>query len=70
VFAPVSGMPEAAQRAIAFNPIFYLIDGFRYGMTGEAAASLGTSIAVALAVNAVLFAWVHYWFRTGYRLKS
>jgi ABC-2 type transport system permease protein len=70
VFAPVAGMPETAQRLIAFNPIFYLIDGFRYGVTGEAAAPLGTSIAVALAMNALLFAWVHRWLRTGYRLKS
>jgi len=70
VFAPVSGMPETAQRIIAFNPIFYLIDGFRYGVTGDAAAPLGISVAVALAANGVLFAWVHTWFRTGYRLKS
>jgi ABC-2 type transport system permease protein len=70
VFAPVGGMPEAAQRIIAFNPIFYLIDGFRYGVIGEAAADLRLSIGMALAVNAGLFAWVHYWFRTGYRLKS
>jgi ABC-2 type transport system permease protein len=63
-------MPETAQRIIAFNPIFYLIDGFRYGVTGEAAAPLELSIAVALAMNALLFAWVHRWLRTGYRLKS
>jgi ABC-2 type transport system permease protein len=70
VFAPVAAMPETAQRLIAFNPIFYLIDGFRYGAIGEAAADLGLSAAVAIGVNALLFAWVHYWLRTGYRLKS
>jgi ABC-2 type transport system permease protein len=70
VFAPVGGMPEAAQHLIAFNPIFYLIDGFRYGVIGEAAADLRLSTAVAIGINAGLFAWVHYWFRTGYRLKS
>jgi len=70
VFAPVGAMPEAAQHLIAFNPIFYLIDGFRYGAIGEAAADLRLSAAVAIAVNALLFAWVHYWLRTGYRLKS
>jgi len=59
-----------AQHIIAFNPIFYLIDGFRYGVIGEAAADLRLSIGVALAVNAGLFAWVHAWFRTGYRLKN
>lgn len=70
VFAPVDGMPEAAQRIIAFNPIFYLIDGFRYGMIGEASADLHLSAAIAIGINAGLFAWVHTWFRTGYRLKS
>ena len=70
VFAPVASMPELAQRIIVFNPIFYLIDGFRYGLIGEAAANVGLSAAVALGLNAVLFAWVHRWFRTGYRLKS
>ena len=63
-------VPETAQRLIAFNPIFYLIDGFRYGVTGEAAADLRLSVGVAIAINAGLFAWAHYWFRTGYRLKS
>jgi ABC-2 type transport system permease protein len=70
VFAPVGAMPETAQHLIAFNPIFYLIDGFRYGATGDAAADLRLSAAVAIALNAGLFAWVHYWFRTGYKLKS
>ena len=70
VFAPVDAMPEMAQALIAFNPIFYLIDGFRYGAIGEAAADLRLSVGVALAINAGLFAWVHYWLRTGYRLKS
>ncbi|HKP25899.1 MAG TPA: ABC transporter permease [Dongiaceae bacterium] len=70
VFAPVASMPETAQTLIAFNPIFYLIDGFRYGAIGEAAADLRLSVGVALAVNAGLFVWVHYWLRTGYRLKS
>ena len=70
VFAPVASMPETAQTLIAFNPIFYLIDGFRYGAIGEASADLRLSVGVAVAVNAGLFAWVHYWLRTGYRLKS
>ena len=70
VFAPVSAMPELAQTIIAFNPIYYVIDGFRYGMTGVASADLAISIVVAIAVNLVLFAWVLAWLRSGYRLKS
>jgi ABC-2 type transport system permease protein len=70
VFAPVQQMPELAQALIRLNPIFYLIDGFRFGMIGEAAADPMLSAWVAIAMNAALFAWVHRWFRTGYRLKS
>ena len=58
VFAPVSAMPELAQRIIAFNPIFYVIDGFRYGMTGRSGADLITSIVISIVVNLGLFAWV------------
>jgi ABC-2 type transport system permease protein len=70
VFAPVASMPELAQSLIRLNPIFYLIDGFRYGMSGQAAADPMMSVLVALGLNAALFLWVHRWFRTGYRLKS
>ena len=70
VFAPVAAMPDLAQRLIAFNPIFYLIDGFRYGATDVATADLRLSMAVAVAVNLALFAWAHHWLRTGYRLKT
>lgn len=70
VFAPVASMPETAQLLIRLNPIFYLIDGFRYGMSGVAAADPLRSVLVALAMNLALFLWVHRWFRSGYRLKS
>ncbi len=70
VFAPIDKMPELAQHLIRLNPIFYLIDGFRYGMSGVAAADPLTAVLVALAMNLALFLWVHRWFRSGYRLKS
>ena len=70
VFAPIGAMPEVAQTLIRLNPIFYLIDGFRYGMTGAAAADPLLSALVALGMNLALFLWVHRWFRSGYRLKS
>jgi ABC-2 type transport system permease protein len=70
VFAPVDTMPELAQRVIAFNPIYYVIDGFRYGAIGKASADLTLAIGVAVMVNLVLFVWVHAWLRSGYRLKS
>jgi ABC-2 type transport system permease protein len=70
VFAPVTTMPDLAQRMIVFNPIYYVIDGFRYGVTGTASADLRLSIAIAIAINIALFVWVLAWLRSGYRLKS
>jgi len=70
VFAPIDKMPELAQHLIRLNPIFYLIDGFRYGMSGAASADPLLSALVALGMNLALFLWVHRWFRSGYRLKS
>ena len=70
VFAPIEAMPEVAQTLIRLNPIFYLIDGFRYGVSGTASADPRLAALVALAMIAALFLWVHRWFKSGYRLKS
>jgi ABC-2 type transport system permease protein len=69
VFYRVDSLPELGQAMIRFNPVFYVIDGFRYGMTGEASASLATGVLVLLAVNLGLFCVAFGWFRRGYRLK-
>jgi ABC-2 type transport system permease protein len=52
-----------------FNPIFYMINGLRYGVLGvEDATPLG-SLALTAALAAALFAWTVHLFKTGYRLK-
>lgn len=68
VFYRITDLPELAQKIIRFNPIFYVIDGFRYGLTGGG-TDLGRAIWVVAAVDLVLFLWVYLWFRSGYRLK-
>lgn len=69
VFYRVDGLPDVGQAIIRFNPVFYVIDGFRYGMTGEASAPLATGAIVLLGVNLALFCVAFGWFRRGYRLK-
>jgi ABC-2 type transport system permease protein len=51
------------------NPIFYVINGFRYGFLGFADVPLGTSVAVLLAIIVALSAISIYQLRTGLGLK-
>ena len=51
------------------NPFFYMIDGFRYGMTGHADGSLSAGLAVMAAVNLALALASHHLFKIGYKLK-
>ncbi len=53
-----------------FNPVVYLISGFRWSFYGIADVSVATSLGATLAFIAACL-WVVAWvFRTGYRLKS
>ncbi len=68
-FFSLADLPELARQLIALNPVFYLIDGVRYGLTGHAEADLG---AGALYVGSLtLGLWVLLWrlFARGYKIK-
>jgi ABC-2 type transport system permease protein len=69
-FYAIERLPEPFFSISHFNPVFYLIDGFRYGFTGAAEASLLTGVVVSLAINAALAAGCYFLFRSGYKLKS
>lgn len=69
LFYRIDGLPQFGQILIRFNPVFYVIDGFRYGMTGEASARPYTGAMVLIAINLGLFLLAWIWFRRGYRLK-
>lgn len=69
-FYLVERLPEPFRTASKFNPIFYLIDGFRYGFIGQAEGSLaiGASLTGALVL---LLGWGCFWmFRSGYKIKT
>jgi ABC-2 type transport system permease protein len=70
MFYSVAGLPEIGRRLIAVNPLFYVIDGLRYGLTGKAESDLGTGVAVILAMNLLLAALLYRLFRRGWRLKA
>ena len=57
VFYSISLLPEFWQKVSAFNPILYMVNGFRYGMLGVSDVSLIQTYGVILIAGAILFAW-------------
>jgi ABC-2 type transport system permease protein len=69
VFYSVDILPQFWRNVTHLNPIFYVVNGFRYGFLGFADVSLGISIAVLLAIIAALAAISIWQLRTGLGLK-
>ncbi len=69
VFYSIDMLPEVWRTASLFNPIFYMINGLRFGVLGVADASPAASLALTAALAVALFAWTVHLFRTGYRVK-
>lgn len=70
VFYSVSMLPELWRSLTYLNPIFYLINGFRYGFLGITDVSLSLSVGVLLALTALLVAINWYMIKTGLGLKQ
>lgn len=70
VFYSVHTLPQFAQYVTYVDPIFYLINGFRYGFLGIADISIWISLAVLTGLIVVLLAINTYLIRTGLGLKQ
>ena len=69
-FYSVNVLPPLWQKVSLFNPVVYLISGFRWSFFEIADVSVGVSLAMTtlfLAVCLVIIWWI---FKTGYRLKT
>jgi ABC-2 type transport system permease protein len=69
-FYSIDMLPGAWRTFSLFNPVVYLISGFRWSFYGASDVPVGISIAATLAFFGVCLAVVAWIFRTGYRLKS
>jgi ABC-2 type transport system permease protein len=69
-FYSIERLPGAFQTASYFNPVFYLIDGFRSGFTGFAESNVWIGVAVTGAIMIALWVWCYALFRSGYKLKD
>jgi ABC-2 type transport system permease protein len=63
-------LPEMWQVITRFNPIVYLISGFRWAFYGISDISIGISLAAISGFLAVCLSAVYWIFSTGYRLKT
>lgn len=70
LFAPVDGMPEPFRTVVQANPVFYAIDGFRYGFIGESHQPPAVSLLVLLAVTTLLYGAALALYARGWRLKG
>jgi ABC-2 type transport system permease protein len=69
VFFPIDKLPVAAQPWARANPIFYIVDGVRFGITGRTDADPLIGVAVSLVCVAALAALSYRLFAIGYRYK-
>jgi ABC-2 type transport system permease protein len=69
-FYSIDMLPPAWRTVTLFNPVVYLISGFRWSFYETADVSVGVSLAMTLAFFAICLAIVAWIFRTGYRLKN
>ena len=69
-FYSLSVLPPFWQTVTLFNPVVYLVSGFRWSFYGVADVSVGLSLAMTLAFLGLCLALVWWIFKTGYRLKA
>ena len=69
-FYLVERLPEPFATLSHFNPMFYLIDGFRYGFIGQAEGNLWIGVLASAALTVFLAVACWQVFRSGWRLKT
>jgi ABC-2 type transport system permease protein len=69
-FYSISVLPPFWQTVTLFNPVVYLISGFRWSFYGVSDVDVGISLVAILGFFLACFAIVWWMFRTGYRMKT
>lgn len=69
-FYSIDMLPPFWQTVSLFNPVVYLVSGFRWSFYGIADVGVGISLAMTVVFMGVAVAVVAWIFRTGYRLKN
>jgi len=70
VFHSIAMVPEALKWLTLFNPMFYMVDGMRYGMLGFSDVSISQSMLVIFVLFVILFSLTVYLFHIGFKLRK
>jgi ABC-2 type transport system permease protein len=70
VFYSIHSLPEMWQTISKFNPILYMVDGFRYGFFGFSDLNVTFSAGMLIALTVVLVIWCDWLLRKGIGMKS
>ena len=69
-FYSINMLPEFWQTVTLFNPVVYLISGFRWAFYENADVNVGLSLGMTFIFLLTCFTIVYWIFKTGYRLRS
>ena len=69
-FYSISMLPELWQKITLFNPVVYLISGFRWSFYGISDVDVGVSLGATFGFVLICLAAIWAIFRTGYKLKT
>jgi ABC-2 type transport system permease protein len=69
-FYSIDMLPPAWRTVTLFNPVVYLVSGFRWSFYGTSDVGVGVSLAMTLGFFVMCLAVVGWIFKTGYRLKN
>ncbi|MEO8838985.1 MAG: ABC transporter permease [Herbaspirillum sp.] len=69
-FYSISMLPPFWQKVTLFNPVVYLISGFRWSFYGTADVGVGISLGMTLVFMLLCLGGIWWIFKTGYRLKT
>jgi ABC-2 type transport system permease protein len=70
VFYSVDVLPTPWEELSHVNPLFYLVNGVRFGFLGTSDVSIWLSLGVVAALALPTYAWAQYLFSSGKRLKA
>ena len=69
-FYSIDMLPPFWRAVSLFNPVVYLINGFRWSFFGQADVSVAVSLGMTIGFLAVCLAFVWWIFKTGWRIKT
>ena len=69
-FYSIDMLPSAWQKVTMFNPVVYLISGFRWSFYEISDVRVGVSLAMIMLFMGICLALIAWIFKTGYRLKQ